>query len=197
MMSYKAGDKFVIEINKVDLDAVGNPIFRVSGTKWSLDESALDKLEVLDGDYVNEHFGELQDESYGVGLSDAWETARKICCDEEDEGILGGKELIEIFGNNDTAWILKKFSVRKAMAKIAEYENEQTIIKVGDVIKHRDNENLKLFVTCIHSDGTFDGVRVYGSDKNGKIGSTYGSRDLCDFERTGEHYDLPMLEKKE
>lgn len=35
-------------------------------------------LEELNSDYINEHFGELQDEAYQAGLNDAWEAAQRL-----------------------------------------------------------------------------------------------------------------------
>jgi hypothetical protein len=39
------------------------------------------ELEELNSDYINEHYGELQDEAYQRGLEDAWETARALVWD--------------------------------------------------------------------------------------------------------------------
>ena len=41
----------------------------------------VDDLEELNSDYINEHYGELQDEAYQAGLKDAWETARALVWD--------------------------------------------------------------------------------------------------------------------
>ena len=38
-------------------------------------------LEELNSDYINEHYGSLQDEAYQAGLNDAWETARALVWD--------------------------------------------------------------------------------------------------------------------
>ena len=75
MQKYNAGDKFVIEIEEVFTgDLLRNkPIeerYRIRGFNTLMfDSNGLDKLERLDSDYVNENFGELQDESYLAGFS--------------------------------------------------------------------------------------------------------------------------------
>lgn len=47
-------------------------------------------LEELNSDYINEHFGELQDDAYQAGLKDAWETARSLCLGYINKRIRGG-----------------------------------------------------------------------------------------------------------
>ena len=69
-MSYSVGDKFVLEIKEIDnLDNHMVLDNTVVGIK------VLDKLERLDSDYVNEHFGELQDEAYKAGEKAGFKTA--------------------------------------------------------------------------------------------------------------------------
>lgn len=96
------GDKYVIEIggyyfseisggydtcHEVNEEMLEAParLFRVKGFKsLVLDGYGLELLEKLDADYVNEYFGELQDESYKQGLHDAWEAAKKLFSDLPD-----------------------------------------------------------------------------------------------------------------
>ena len=47
----------------------------------------VDDLEELNSDYINEHFGSLQDEAYQRGLEEAWETARKLFSSMADSDI--------------------------------------------------------------------------------------------------------------
>ena len=51
------------------------------GAIWT-DTTDIENLEELNSDYINKHFGDLQDEAYKRGLDDAWEAAKKIVCDE-------------------------------------------------------------------------------------------------------------------
>ena len=41
----------------------------------------LDYLDELNSDYINDHYGELQDVAYQKGLDDAWEAVKKIYLD--------------------------------------------------------------------------------------------------------------------
>lgn len=161
MSKYSVGDKFVIEIGEVftgNFSVKENTLYRVKGFRSLVfDKTGLDNLERLDGDYVNENFGELQNESYEVGrkvgqeeaikwsrqnemdmynagLNDAWELARKIVLDEIDGG-MSVKDFYNIFdktmGDED---VLKKFTPKEVIAKLEAYEKSKDEIKVGDVV---------------------------------------------------------------
>lgn len=116
---------------------------------------ALDRLDRLDSDYINENFGKLQDEayesgrnagleeaikwngqneadSYDSGLNDAWELAKKIVLIENDGGV-PYTELFTVYGTSDIEEILKH-SPQEALAKMEAYEKGQAEIKVGDVV---------------------------------------------------------------
>ena len=79
MSEYKVGDKFVIEIGEVynnglPFNGKSTPcdLYRIEGfNSLVFDENGLDRLNRLDSDYVNEYFGELQDEAYKQGMRDA------------------------------------------------------------------------------------------------------------------------------
>ena len=105
--------KYVLEIKSEYEDSFkGVMILGVKDSDLFVDTLAVEDLEELNSDYINEHFGELQDEAYqkGIndgsldvkqrvegayqkGLDDAWEAARKIVCDET----LGMNTLLHIF----------------------------------------------------------------------------------------------------
>lgn len=115
-----------------------------------------DSLEELNSDYINEHFGDLQDEAYqrGLeegkkatwelvadasnseyqkGLNDAWKAARKIVCDES----CGGMSMTElaIFNRGSSSSILRDFTAQQAIEKLKAYEEKQSDkIDVGDEV---------------------------------------------------------------
>ena len=64
------------------------------------------ELEELNSDYINENFGELQDEAYQAGMDKAWEIARRIMLNCEDGGI-DGDGLRKMFGTANTYTIIK------------------------------------------------------------------------------------------
>lgn len=83
------GKKYVIELeeqNFTQFHAISatdggieqDVLYRVKGfSSLVFDEFGLNKLEELNSDYVNEHFGELQAEAYQKGQRDATERKRK------------------------------------------------------------------------------------------------------------------------
>ena len=94
------------------------------------------ELEVLNSDYINEHYGELQDEAYQAGLNDAWEAAKKIFGHEIDGG-LDIDELKKAFGSDVycTADIIRTNTVEQAIAKLKAYEDKHSDrIEVGDEV---------------------------------------------------------------
>lgn len=68
MSKYNVGDKFVLEIKEVESGKAGE--WYLNDSPIRVDSEFLDALAQLDSDYVNEHFGELQDEAYVKGLND-------------------------------------------------------------------------------------------------------------------------------
>ena len=181
MSKYSVGDKFVIEIGEVftgDFSVKENTLYRVKGFRSLVfDKTGLDNLERLDGDYVNENFGELQDESYVAGLNDAWDLAKKIILDEFNGG-MSVKDFYNIFdktmGDED---VLKKFTPKEVLAKLEAYEKSKDEIKVGDVVA-TDNEFQGIGVVThlennwanlVHNDGLFStGVPTDTLTKTGK-----------------------------
>ena len=93
--------KYVIEINPEYEDATkGVMVLGARESNLYVDTLSIEDLEELNSDYINEHYGELQDEAYqrGIndgsldvkqrvegayqrGLDDAWETARALVWD--------------------------------------------------------------------------------------------------------------------
>lgn len=214
MSNYQVGDKFVIEIEEVYNNTFSEKtaLHRIKGfNSLVFDKNGLDKLERLDGDYVNENFGELQDEAYKEGekaairaemvsevltakyeqgLNDAWELARRIALLNGDN-IFSDNELKTIFGTTEYDEVLK-IPVEDALTKLEAYEKEHAEIKVGDVVKHERDE-VEVLVTCVHSDNTFDGIKITTDDELGKLGGTYSGRLIKSFHKTGKHIDISAI----
>lgn len=82
--------------------------------------------------------------AYQHGLSDMWETARKIYLPVEYGGI-PADALRQMFDNKTTSGIFKKVSASEAIEKIRQYEQEKAKVeynfeKVKDVIETTANE---------------------------------------------------------
>ena len=140
------------------------------------------ELEELNSDYINEHYGELQDEAYQAGLNDAWEAARRIVVDTDHGGLALGT-LSEIFGTQSCSYIMRENTAQQAIAKLKAYDDEHSDrIEVGDEVIDKDGDTT--IVTNIH-ESLFDGLC---SD-----GSTMSELFLEDVRKTGKHYDIASI----
>jgi hypothetical protein len=159
----------VQKIMQLCIDANGRII------NWT---DSIENVEELNSDYINEHYGELQDTAYQRGLEDAWEAARKIVVDTDNGGIALGT-LGEIFGTQAYSCIMRDNTAQEAIAKLKAYEGKQKdSIEVVDEVIDRDGDIT--IVTNIH-ERLFDGLC---SD-----GSTMGDLFLEDVRKTGRHFD--------
>ena len=72
-------------------------LWRVKGfNSLVFDEEGLNRLEVLNPDYINKHFGQLQDEAYQKGYEDGCATQFKPVSDAEyQRGLKDGKAQAE------------------------------------------------------------------------------------------------------
>lgn len=151
---------------------------------WSRIKS-IEEFEELNSDYINEHYGELQDEAYQKGLKDAWEATKKIFGYEID-GAIPIADIGNVFGYEPckafcTADILRDFTVQEAIAKLKAYEEKQKdSIEVGDEVK-------AAFGTAV--------VTYLEEDSVGYLYSTGTTgfdipRNLI---KTGKHYDIASI----
>ena len=144
------------------------------------------ELEELNSDYINEHYGELQDEAYQRGLEDAWEAAKKIFGYEIDGGIPIDK-IGRVFGYSEnetfcTADIIRHNTASEAIAKLKAYEDKQKDrIEVGDEVIAPCG---KAVVTLIETD---DLVHYLYS------GGDYGCIEPQKLKKTGKHYDIASI----
>ena len=144
------------------------------------------ELEVLNSDYINEHFGDLQDEAYQAGMDKAWEIARRIRLNCEDGGI-DGDGLRKMFGTANTYTIIKDNTASEAVAKIKAYDNvtPSDRIEVGDEVIWSDGTTI--IVTMTYVDGG-----VEWCDGVSKGGRAYHVL-LENVRKTGKHYDIQSI----
>lgn len=135
-MSYKPGDKLVLEIGNVVNVPGYERVYIGKYSAGSFTESSLHNLDRLDSDYINEHYGELQNEAYQQGMDDAWELSRKISMYDKDGGI-PVRDLLEIFQEDSVSEIYRNNTARQAKSKIEAWEKSEVEIKVGDIVKHK------------------------------------------------------------
>lgn len=152
-MSYKPGDKLVLEIEKIADIYGGMQHYQIKDVTVLFAGSMLSKLDRLDSDYINEHYGELQDEAYAKGREDgfndgketgyfegvnmAWDLARRLflsACDGV-ENALSDRDLNEIFETRDVAYIVNRYVPDEIASRIEAWEKAKEEIKVGDVVE--------------------------------------------------------------
>lgn len=205
MGNYTVGDKFVIKINEVfktTADGVTGTLYRVFGfNSLVFDERGLDRLEKLDSDYVNEHFGELQDEAYNEGEKAGFERAFKWEKDNQidmyNQGLndiwklldkteeMSDDDYYACFGVKVHDGITK-ISPQEALAKLEAYKKEQDEIKVGDVVKTKNDE--EFVVSYIYEN---HGFKSYCGITN--KGQWIGGASASDVEKTGKHIDIQSI----
>ena len=154
----------------------------------------VDDLEELNSDYINEHYGELQDDAYkrgykngrNVGIKDgmceAWEAARKIALmdTETSENVTGYFGLFRIMEN---------LTPMQAIAKLKAYEDKQKDrIEVGDEVRFLPNDRKGIVTACHVPD-------VYAENDKYAVfcGTTVEYVLRQHITKTGKHYDIASI----
>jgi len=193
--------KYIIEIEEKPLCVFDKDtqtyfprLWRVKGfNSLVFDEEGLSRLEELNSDYINEHFGDLQDTAYQRGLDDAWEAARKIAVMWEK---MDNDDFLETFGvtakigESTIGALFKKQTANEAMLELEAYEEKQ---KADDEIKVGDE------VYCKGDDTSDSGVvtwvgkkSIYAMWQDGSAGEV--QKD--EFIKTGRHFDIASILKE-
>ena len=143
-----------------------------------------DFLEELNSDYINEHFGELQDEAYHAGLNDAWEAAKKLFSSMADSDI---EKAFPIEWNNGGFKALMNLQPQEAIAKLKAYEDKQKDrIEVGDEVEWDGD---CFIVTKIFQPRNMK-EQCDGIDDDGSV---YHDILMEDLKKTGKHYDIASI----
>lgn len=181
--------KYVIEIKPEYEDSFkGVMILGAKDSNLFVDTLAVDELEELNSDYINEHYGDLQDTAYQRGLDAAWEAARKIAGMWEtidNEGLLEIFGLTAKIGESTIGTLFNKQAASEAIAKLKAYEEKQKAedeIKVGDEVIYNEHRFI-VFAT--------ETEEHYASlfDVNGRHASA--SQSQC--KKTGRHFDIDKI----
>ena len=182
--------KYIIEIKPEYEDSFkGLMILGAKDSNLFVDTLAVEDLE--NADYINEHYGQLQDDAYQRGLDDAWEAARKII--HMPEG-----NLLNIFTECYSAvctalQVLLKYDAAEAIEKLKAYEEKK---KQDDKIEVGDE---------VEWDNDFTGDRFIVT----RIFQPYGKKEQCDgidddgdvyravliesLVKTGRHFDIEKI----
>ena len=143
------------------------------------------ELEELNGDYINENYGSMQDEAYRRGLEDAWEAARKII--RMPDG-----DILDLFPDCyasvcTAVQAILKYDASEAIAKLKAYEDKRSDrIEVGDEVIWT-TDNITLIATSIYKVGSINWCD--GLAQDGKVYSTLIENDR----KTGKHYDIQSV----
>ena len=185
--------KYIIEIKPEYEDKFkGVMILGAENSNLYVDSNTVDELEELTADYINEHFGELQDTAYQRGLNDAWEAARKIA---DMWTRMDNDELLAIFGITERIGhytinsLFGKQTANEAIEKLKAYEEKQEAadeIKVGDEVNWLGD---CFIVTRIFQSRT-QKEQCDGIDDDGCV---YHDILMDDLEKTGRHFDIASI----
>ena len=159
--------KYILEIKPEYEDSFkGVMILGAKDSNLFVDSLAVENLEELNSDYINEHYGSMQDEAYQKGLEEgkkafdlldaerdseyqrgldeAWEAARKIVLNPEE----GGTSLTDLFalfgGGGSMQNAFRNYSASEVIEKLKAYEGKQ---KADDKIMEgiqRENDGMSL-----------------------------------------------------
>jgi hypothetical protein len=180
--------KYVIEIKPEYEDTTkGVMVLGARESNLYVDTLSIEDLEELNSDYINEHFGELQDEAYQRGLEDAWEAARKII--RMPDG-----DILDLFPDCyasvcTAVQAILKYDASEAIAKLKAYEgNKDEPIKAGDIVERYVDGKLDSKGIYLQEDGGYWRCLFY----TGAIFMTF-AYPKGQFKKTGKHYDIQSI----
>ena len=128
MSKYKAGDKFVIEVNKPIKTSNGDVMYEFEGLTLWIREEEVDSLgQLVQG--VDQY-------SRVKGQQEAWELAQQIASGDVP-GCYDVGDFYAIFETYSIADAQTKYTYAEAAAKVEAWERKKEI-QVGDVVKHPD-----------------------------------------------------------
>ena len=145
-----------------------------------VDPLGVEDLEELNSDYINEHYGSLQDDAYQKGLDDAWECARELYLNGACKDWFG--EYFNAFIKNHTA--------QEAIEKLKAHKQDDKI-EVGDIVER-------------YLDNKLDSTGIYLGDADEKgdywnclfwTGASYITLGYpkYQFKKTGRHFDIASI----
>lgn len=162
--------KYILEIKpEYEGTTKGIIVLGIKNNCLCVDELALEELEELNSDYINEHFGSLQDDAYKRGLEDGKAIHEKGCEGCKFEGT-------EIYH-------------RPCCACRNVYPNQWTAkddkIEVGDEVTHKSESVTWTAVVTKNDNGL---LTLMGS--SGAIADDYDEKN---FVKTGRHFDIAKI----
>lgn len=166
--------KYIIEIKPEYEDSFkGLMILGAKDSNLLVDTLAVENLEELNSDYINEHFGDLQDTAYQRGFEDGEAQSKRGC-----EGC-----------QYQTRTVFDEPCIRCSNAYKSKWKAKRTDdkIKVRDEVVWTEDENVVIVVTSIYTTDNMEWCD--GFCKDGKVYSilTENAR------KTGRHFDIEKI----
>lgn len=181
-------------------------LWRVKGFNGLVfDKEGLSRLEELNSDYINEHFGDLQNTAYQRGLEEgnnigykngvkdgqnkAWEAAKKIAemwTRIDNEEFLAVFGITERIGHSTIRSLFEKQTANEAIEKLKAYEQKRSDkIKRGDIVNIEGccKDNLLGVVTKVWEDNCY----IMWGDGSG------GAWSKDSVVKTGKHIDIDKI----
>ena len=175
-MSYKVGDKVVMEItDKISIMGESNYILSDATV---VNQGYIDKAAEPLSTYIEQARAE--------GEQVAWELARKIV----RQPINGGykqSEFEEIFGCGYISDIFEKYTYSEAAAKVEAWEKAKEEIKVGDEVEKNDLRDVRFIVTFTN------GRLMNGVTQSGLV---FANEKPKEWHKTGRHIDVDSFLKQ-
>ena len=145
-----------------------------SNGQVSIGAKSIEYFEELNSDYINEHFGDLQDTAYQKGFEDGKAVNDKGC-----EGCMYQDNTIEhhpcgvccnVYHNQ---WTAKK---------------SDNCIEIGDEVKWNGDKYIVTFRNIDINMGVIQDYDLLGDD-----GSVVDHVKKCSFTKTGRHFDIQSI----
>ena len=189
--------KYIIEIaEEYEEYFKGVLICGIADGKFAVDVIAREDLEELNSDYINEHYGELQDEAYKQGYADAERIWRAPSSDNEfyRKGLEDGKKSIDNGCNGCKYEDQHGYDepCNKCMHSHASHytpmPKQDDSIKVGDIVER-------------YVDGKLDSKGIYLQEDDGYWRCLFDTGAVLmtfaypkgQFKKTGKHYDIASI----
>ena len=181
-------NKYVIEL-RPDCKVV-QEICESDG-KVSIGAKSIEYLEELNADYVNEHFGDLQDTAYKKGLHDGESKCRY--CNEYQRGFEDG---VTKRTDGDACTVCKYSGTPQGDSPCFNcsnyYQNNWTAksdkIEVGDIVKRYLNGKLDSTGIYLGEDGDYWNCLFW----TGAVFGTF-AYPKNQFKKTGRHFDIDKI----
>ena len=162
--------KYVIEIKPEYEDSFkGLMILGAKDSNLFVDALAVEDIEELNSDYINEHFADLQETAYQKGLEDGKAQSENGCegCRYESR-TSEENPCVDCSKNFDNHWMAKQTDK----------------IKVGDEVEWDSD---LIIVTRLYKDGGFDWCDGIGND-----GRAFHILEM-NAHKTGRHFDIGKI----